>query len=416
MKKLAKAVVAKILGYQVRRLAKNNSYKVIGIVGSIGKTSTKLAIANVLKAGLRVRYQEGNYNDIVSVPLVFFGQEIPSLFNPLAWLAVFWNNQKQTGRGYPYDVVVVELGSDGPGQISRFKDYLKLEISVVTAITPEHMEYFKDLDEVAREELAVSKISSLVLANKDLCDGKYLAGQDNLLTYAIEDQADYRLSVNKNELAVSIAGKSLLEMPAGQTKAEQYSVLAACAVAEKLGLTEKEIKQGISKIKPVPGRMQKLAGINGSTIIDDSYNSSPDAAKMALDSLYQLAAPQKIAVLGNMNELGSYSEQAHREIGEYCDPKHLDLVITIGPDANEFLAPAAESKGCRVERFDSPYLAGNFLKDNMKPKAAVLVKGSQNKVFAEEAIKSVLADGADISKLVRQSPAWLAKKQKMFGQ
>jgi UDP-N-acetylmuramoyl-tripeptide--D-alanyl-D-alanine ligase len=162
--------------------------------------------------------------------------------------------------------------------------------------------------------------------------------------------------------------------------------------------------------------MQKLTGINNSIIIDDSYNSSPVAAKLALDTLYGLESPQKIAILGNMNELGDYSKQAHEEIGSYCDPKQLELVITIGPDANKYLGPVAVTRGCGVKSFDSPYEAGEFIKPLIKSGAVILVKGSQNKVFAEEAIKLLLANPADEAKLVRQSPQWLKIKQKAFGQ
>jgi UDP-N-acetylmuramoyl-tripeptide--D-alanyl-D-alanine ligase len=399
MKKLAKSFVAMILGYQVRKLYKKNQFKVIGVVGSIGKTSTKLAIANVLKAGFKVQYQEGNYNDLVTVPLVFFGEQLPSLFNPLAWVMVFWRNQRSLSRPYPYDVVVLELGSDGPGQISQFKKYIKLEVGVVTSITPEHMAFFGSLDEVAKEELGISQFSSLVLANKDLCAAKYLSAAGEVLTYGVDTDADFKLA--KSDYA-------------DKSKPERYSILAATAVARKLGMDDAKVGAGIKNIKPVPGRMQRLEGLNGSIIIDDSYNASPEAVKLALDSLYLMEAPQKIAVLGNMNELGDYSREAHQEIGNYCDPKQLDLVMTIGPDANKYLAPAAKSKGCEVMEFNSPYDAGEHLKPLVKKGGVVLVKGSQNQVFAEETVKVLLAKPADSQKLVRQTKHWLAVKQKAF--
>jgi UDP-N-acetylmuramoyl-tripeptide--D-alanyl-D-alanine ligase len=401
VKKLAKRLVAAVLGYQVRKLRRKNDFKIIGVVGSIGKTSTKFAIAETLDAGLRVRYQEGNYNDIVTVPLVFFGEETPSLLNPLAWLGAFWRNQKQLGRSYPYDAVVIELGSDGPGQISAFKKYLSLEIGVVTAITPEHMMFFGTLDDVAREELAISKFSTLVLANKDLCDPKYLKSAPELLTYGIEKPADYGLSE---------AG----EAAKGRSQAEQYSLVAAASVAMKLGLDPEDIKKGLRRFQPVPGRMRQLRGVNGSVIIDDSYNASPAAAKLAMGFLYEQHSPQKIAVLGNMNELGEYSKEAHQNVGDYCDPKQLAMVVTIGPDANKYLAAAAEAKGCEVHVFESPYAAGHFLKPLLKKGAAVLVKGSQNGVFAEETVKILLADSKDASKLVRQSDYWMKIKRKAF--
>lgn len=400
MKKQAKSAVAAVLGYQVKKLSGKNNFKVIGIAGSIGKTSTKLALAKVLGAGFKVRYQEGNYNDLVSVPLIFFGEDLPSLFNPLAWLAVFKRNAKQLKKPYPYDVVVVELGSDAPGQIAAFKRYLKLEIAVLTAITPEHMQNFESLDDVAREELAVKEYSSLVIANKDLCDEKYLAALPEVLTYGINSSADFK--------------PENTEPAAGKSEAEQYSLLAASFVAQKMGMDEDTIKKGLANISDVPGRMRRLAGINGSTIIDDSYNSSPDAVKLALRYFYRLQAPQKIALLGNMNELGKLSAEAHKEIGALCDPRQLGLVVTIGTDANEFLAPAAEAEGCKVKTFNNPYEAGEFIKSQVQKNALILVKGSQNGVFAEEAIKPLLVKANDSQKLVRQDPAWLEIKRKAF--
>ena len=388
------------MGYQVKQLKKRNDFKVIGVVGSIGKTSTKLAIAQTLGAKFRVCHQDGNYNDLVSVPLVIFDEPMPSLMNPLAWLTVFMRNQKKLNN-YPYDVVVLELGSDAPGQIAQFKRYLALEIGVVTAITPEHMAFFGSLDEVAKEELAIGQFSSLVLANKDLCDKKYLGQTPEPLTYGIHEASDYEVSEIGN------AGKD-------KSEAEQYSLLAAAAVARKLGMEKEDIQAGLAKVKPVPGRMQILKGISGSVIIDDTYNASPAAVKLALDYLYSLDAPKRIAVLGNMNEFGDSSEIAHEEVGAYCDPKRLDRVLTIGPDANKYLAKAAEARGCKVQTFDDPYTAGEYLKPLLQEGDTVLLKGSQNGVFAEETVKILLANSSDSDKLVRQSDYWLKVKQKAF--
>ena len=381
----------------------------------MGKTSTKLALASTLAAKFKVRHQEGNYNDLVTVPLVFFGETTPSLFNPLAWLGVFWRNQKQINNNYPYEIVVLELGTDGPGQISRFSSYLKLEMAVVTAITPEHMEFFGTLDAVAKEEMAVSNLSTIVLANKDLCDEKYLTGVYDLLTYGVERAADYRLTTKAGKAIITTEQTELAELDTTEkTDPELYSILAAASVAHKFGLRADEIEKGIEAIKPVPGRMRRLKGVNKSIIIDETYNASPDAVKMALASLYKMDSPQKIAVLGNMNELGASSEEEHRRIGEFCDPKQLSLVLTLGPDANKYLAPAAEAKGCKVITFDNPYTIGDYLKPIIKPKAIILIKGSQNRVFAEEAVKVLLANSKDESKLVRQSPQWLRTKEKDF--
>ncbi|MBX4199615.1 hypothetical protein KW789_01855, partial [Candidatus Saccharibacteria bacterium] len=184
--------------------------------------------------------------------------------------------------------------------------------------------------------------------------------------------------------------------------------------ALELGMEPAQISEGISSIPPVNGRMQQLEGINGSTIIDDSYNSSPEASRAALDTLYRMDATQKIAVLGNMNELGKFAAGEHEAIGNYCKPGELELVVTIGPDANQYLASAAEAKGCKVKSFDDPYSAGRYLAPHLKKGSVVLVKGSQNKVFAEETVKLLLKNPNDSTKLVRQSPYWLKIKAKSF--
>lgn len=421
MKKLAKKLVVTILGWQVRRLYKKNNFKVVAVAGSLGKTSTKLAIAQVLSAQYKVRYQGGNYNDIVTVPLIFFGLNTPSLFNPFSWLAVFWHNEAQLHKKYPYEVVVVEVGTDGPGQIEQYGQYLKANIGVLTAIAPEHMEFFGDLDAVAKEELQIADLSQELIVNTDFCYPKYLKKIIKPFnTYAIKEPADIRL-VNiqfdgfSADFDVLKDNKTLLHAEhEAVAEPRLYAVAAAVSVADQLGLSVAEIKAGLDNLKPVSGRMQQLAGINNSTIIDDTYNASPPAMKAALDTLYRLDAPQKIAILGNMNELGSYAQAAHKEIGNYCDPKKLDLVVTLGPDANKYLAVAAEAKGCKVQQFEDPYSAGDYLKPIIKKGTLILAKGSQNRVFAEEAIKLLLANPADAKKLVRQSSGWLKTKEQAF--
>ncbi len=420
MKKFARLIVVAVLGWQVRRLRCKHDFKVVAVAGSIGKTSTKFAIASVLGQSLRVRFQEGNYNDLVSVPLVFFGHAMPSLLNPFAWLKVIFSNERQLFGTYPFDVVVVEVGTDGPGQIAAFERYLHADVAVLTSIAPEHMEFFADLDAVAMEELAIQDYADVVLVNADLTDERYVTHIERAETYALHAAATYKVSqfaFQKDGVAFSIIkrGEPFIQAShIGISEPHLYSLTAAASVADLLGVVKEDIVHGFTRVLPVSGRMQSLKGINGSTIIDDSYNASPEATKAALETLHRIDAPQKIALLGNMNELGVYSEAAHTEIGNFCDNAQLDEVLTLGPDANKYLAPAAKRAGCKVTSFDTPYEAGEYLQKIIKQNAVVLIKGSQNKVFAEEAIKFILADPADASKLVRQSPAWLKKKTRNF--
>lgn len=413
-----RSIVCKVLEWQVRTLRRKHDFKVVAVAGSVGKTSTKLAIAELLGQTLRVRHQKGNYNDRVTVPLVFFGQTEPSLFNVLAWLKLFGANQAALSHAYEYDVVVVELGTDGPGQLAEFA-YLQPDIAVVAAVSPEHMEFFGTLDAVANEELGVFDFARTVLVNADDIAGVYLAGRPFREYSLVNPQAHYYAKSR----AKNLHGQTLdMVLPGGQLKADvrligrqgAKFVLAAAAVADMLGVKTSDIADGLPKLVPFAGRMQVLSGIKNSTIIDDTYNSSPVAALAALEVLYGAKTPQRIAVLGSMNEMGEYSPEAHREVGAFCDPNRLDLVVTIGADAEAYLAPAAIEKGCNVKTFASPYEAGEYVKLQLKRGAVVLAKGSQNGVFAEEALKPLLTVPADESKLIRQSPAWLKKKQSQF--
>jgi len=421
VKNIGKKIVLAILSWQTRRLQRAWKPKVVAVVGSYGKTSTKFAVASALKRKFRVRFQEGNYNDIVTIPLVLFGESLPSLLNPVAWTLLFVRNEMQLRKPAPYDVAVVELGTDGPGQIAAFKRYLHADIAVVTSIAYEHMEFFDGLGQVAEEELSVRKLSDKLFVNADLCDYEYYKHVRNPLdTYAMDSKATYTLdSIAHKDRAfmftVKRDGVKLFDARMeGIARVQLYSALAVTAVASDLGMSAEETVEGLAAIGPVAGRMQQLKGIRDSLILDETYNSSPEATKAALDTLYELEAPQKIALLGNMNELGDYSAEAHRDVGDYCDPKKLDLVVTIGEHANRVLAPAARARGCTVEVCQSPYEAGEYLKEHVKKGAVVLAKGSQNGVYAEEAIKYILNDPEDAKLLVRQSKHWLAIKRRRF--
>jgi UDP-N-acetylmuramoyl-tripeptide--D-alanyl-D-alanine ligase len=393
----------------------------VAVVGSIGKTSTKLAIAKVLASGKRVRYQEGNYNEIISVPLVFFGHEMPAIWNVLAWLKIIFQNEFQIWLSFPFDIVVLELGTDAPGQISEFRKYLHLDFAVVTAIAPEHMEFFKTIEAVAEEEWSVGYFSDVVFANKDLCK----IFPDNLsrrktVFYGKDFGSVFKIeNVSKSEkgfsFGISYEGTNLMNLvyPA-VSEVQLYSLCAAVAVGRSFKIPAEKIKESINTVQSFSGRMQKLKGIKKSLIIDDTYNASPDAVKLALDALYSQRVEQRIAILGMMNELGETSEIEHRKIGKYCNPLFLDLVVTVGKDANLFMAPEARKSGCQVYEAKDSTDAGLFVREKIKEGAAVLAKGSQNGVFTEEALKPILADKSDFSKLVRQDEAWMKKKSLLF--
>lgn len=407
-------MLACILERQVRELRYRNSLTVIAVAGSVGKTSTKLAIGQLLGEKLRVQHHEGNYNDRLTVPLIFFGHKQPGIWNIFAWMRLIGANTAMLEHEYPYDVVVVELGTDGPGQMKQFA-YLNPDITVLTAITPEHMVNFRTLEAVAREETAVFGYSRRMLVHGDLVPSEYLAGF-TYQTYGMGKKADFRVETSKSHL-----GSQFLQIYTspgiiratvryiGRQGAE--CALAAAAVATILGLSAKDVEEGLRRLEPFAGRMRVLEGVKKSSIIDDTYNATPIAVQAALDVLYTSRTSQRIAVLGSMNELGGFSREAHEIVGAYCDPTKLDLVLTLGVDAGRWIAPAAKEKGCVVKSFMSQKACAAYVRKHLKDGAVVLCKGSQNGVFAEEVVKRLLSDPRDAVKLVRQSPWWMKQKR-----
>ena len=420
-----KAYVQKKLERYVKKyFRKHPEVKLIVVAGSIGKTSTKRAIATILSQKYRVTMHEGNHNMSISAPMAILGLAYPEKVKSIgAWLAVFKAARERINEPTGTDVIVAELGADSPGDIARFAGYLKPDIGVVTAVTAEHMEFFKTLDAVAKEELAVANMSKLALINRDDIDGKYAEylTNPNLDTYGTTGLAEYRFEIKdfsiENGYEGSVIASGFAETyPATVKVIGEHSLrpaMGAVAVGLKMGMTPHEVVAGLKLVRSTPGRMNVLRGVNGTLIIDDTYNSSPLAASSALQTLYSLQVPERIAILGSMNELGETSAREHEALGKMCDPSLLEWVITVGDEAEKYLAPAARARGCQVRSFKTAIDAGAFAHKVLAKGAAVLAKGSQGGIYLEEAVK-MLAMLTEDDQLVRQSPRWQEIKTDFF--
>jgi UDP-N-acetylmuramoyl-tripeptide--D-alanyl-D-alanine ligase len=410
--------------YVKRYFKKHPEVKLVVVAGSVGKTSTKRAVGSVLSQRYRIRMHEGNYNAELSAPVAMLGIEMPLNIRDLRqWMAVFRAARVRINEPTDVDVIVQELGTDRIGQLPHFGTYLKPDVAVITGVVAEHMEYFKTLDNVAAEELSAANFSQVALINRDDIDGKYAADIQNpaINTYGMSAAAEYRFEEEDMSLEKGFVG-SFISPNAEPVKSEVHvlgesgvkAAVAGAAVGEKLGLTPDEIAKGLAAVRPVSGRMNPLRGVEDSMIIDDTYNSSPSSAAAALTALYSFQAPQKIAVLGNMNELGAMVSEAHTQVGELCDPSQLAWVVTVGDNAKTYLAEAARKRGCQVRSFDNALQAGAFVHQVMESHAIVLFKGSESGVFLEEGIKIVLHETEEENQLVRQSNAWRVRKEKYF--
>lgn len=418
-------VQQKMEGYVVAYFAAHPEVKLVIVAGSVGKTSTKHAISTMLSQRYRVRMHEGNHNTEMSAPLAILGIPYPDNVKSWgAWREVFRAAEARILQAPDVDVIVQELGADHPGDIARFGRYLHPDIAIITAITPEHMEYFQTMEAVAQEELVAANFSKLAIINRDDIEGRFASylTNTNVTTYGTSEPAEYRFLLESFDLRTGFSGafvapESPQPLAATIRVVGQHNIrpaVGAAAVALKLGLSPQEVANGFAHIQAVPGRMHLIDGARGSVILDDTYNSSPVAAVAAIETFLSLEAPQRIAILGSMNELGQSSQAEHEKLGRMFDPDSTDWVITIGEEAEQYLAPAARSRGCQVKSFRNAVQAGAFAKSVMQEGALVLAKGSQGDVYAEEAVKVLLRNPDDYAKLVRQSPAWLAHKEDFF--
>lgn len=423
MKSHFRTLIARVLEWQVRRLIRNHRLKVVAVTGSVGKTTTKLAIASVLHQRYKVLAHPGNYNSEIGLPLSIFELEVPdTLTNPLSWLAILYRIDSQIMPKYPYDALVLEMGADQPGDIRKFMRYITPDIGVVTAIAPAHVEQFGSIDAIADEKMSLAVGSHSVLLNAE--DDRVMEEASKLgvpiQTYGVEKGGVHFENIKRGENLTFNAdlhlNNDVVKIKTNFIGRHSLSALAAAgAVGEELGASPSMIQDGLESLHPSAGRMQVLEGANGSTVIDDTYNSSPRSTVAALEALMELPG-RRIAIMGSMNELGAQAEDGHREVGRVASK--VDLLLTIGDQANRYLVAGAAEAGLAtklIHQFSSPYDAGGWLKEQLKKGDVVLAKGSQNGVFAEEAVAEILAREEDRDKLVRQSDKWKRKKHEQFG-
>jgi UDP-N-acetylmuramoyl-tripeptide--D-alanyl-D-alanine ligase len=430
MKATFRRVVSRTFERQVVRLIRRHKLKVIAVAGSVGKTSTRAAIVTVL----RHKYQTQNisqpgYNSEIGLPLSVFDFTVPRMMlNPIAWAWLLLRSEVIIWSKYPHQVLVLELGIDHPGEMQRYLRYLKPDLGVMTAVTPEHMENFTGLDAVAAEEMLLAAKSTRFLANHDDVPSqvrrRYIQDHPKHYYYGLDRQVAYSARLKTSDLIEGTccsfykAAHEVIKDQIVHTygPSSLKSATAAFAVGDLMGMTSGQIERGLEQVRPIRGRMNILPGLNESTIIDDTYNSSPAAAIASLQALEDTHANgRKIAILGSMNELGKKGPEYHEEVGAAA--AGVDLLVTIGELANKHLGPAALEAGLDSSKFkpsDSPYAAGRYARLLLSPHDVVLVKGSQDRVFAEEAVKQLLARPEDSDELVRQSDPWMATKVELF--
>ncbi|PIR55068.1 hypothetical protein COU74_02705 [Candidatus Peregrinibacteria bacterium CG10_big_fil_rev_8_21_14_0_10_36_19] len=418
MRKHLRSLVLYILKRLAKfRLRKFNG-KVIVVTGSIGKTSTKDAIFSVLNSKFKVKRNAKSMNSDFGILLTIL--DIESGFSSVRkWSWFLMKGFFHSLFADHSDVLLLELGVDKPGDMDFLLSVVKPNIAIMTNIAEVHMEegQFKTLKDIFEEkQKAVTALGEEGIAILNLDDKflNYLAKsrkRNKTITFGSSEDADYRFTTVKT----STEGTSFYLHSSDykfQVKSsvlgtyQSYVLTPAVICGHLMDMSDEEILIALERYKLPPGRMSLIPAIEGATILDSTYNSSPEALKAALKLLDEIEAKRKVAVLGNMNELGEISEAKHRELGSFA-AQSADLIITVGSEAKALAEDARERGHKAVFDFVNTAEAVDFYKDRIKNGDLILVKGSQNKVRLERFVKEFMLTPEDAKTLlVRQEKVW----------
>ena len=371
---------------------------VIGVTGSVGKTSTKEAIYTVLKNKFRVEKNVFNLNTEIGMPLTIIrGKDAKR--NILIWFYNFfhtlWLFVFKTKK-YP-QILVLEMSEDAPGMIKYLVDLARPKIGVITTIgdPPVHLEYYKNTNQLIEEisylpqnlilndSMILNADNALVLDFKDKTVAKVLSY--GFSEYSDIKVTDYKL-INIDDLK-NIGMSFRLEASGSFVpvriegvfgKAQVYALAAAASVGLSLDMNLIEISEAMLDYKIVKGRTKFIPGIKNTWILDDSYNACPDSVRAALDLLKEIPVNRKIVVLGDMKELGINSKQAHIEIGRNIADV-TKVFIAVGEEM-VFAKEIIDSEYSDIETFwfEDSKQAKKFVKEIIEKGDLVLVKGSHS--------------------------------------
>ena len=358
------------------RILKNTyNLKVVGVTGSVGKTSTKDIIANVLSKKYKVLKTEGNNNNHIGLPLTIL-------------------------RLQDEEIAVIEMGMNHLGEISYLTKIAKPDIAVITNIGTSHIGNLGSRENILKAKLEIlegmDKKKIVINNDNDLLNKWYLENKNNIEihTFGIKNESEFnakniKLKENSSEFICENTNEKInIEVPVG---GEHFILNALCGltVGKLLNLNNEEIKNGIKDFKLTAKRMEINHLKNNITIINDSYNASYESMKASISNLKNMNGERKIAVLGDMFELGDFSEKLHKEVGTEIYKNKIDKLYLIG-NYSKFIGEEAEKEGYKKENifyFENKDELFNNLKNNLKSGDVILIKASNGMKLFEIAEK-----------------------------
>ena len=334
---------------------------VVAITGSVGKTSTKDIVANVVSQKYKTLKTEGNFNNHLGVPLTLLKLK-------------------------DHEAAVIEMGMNHEGEIRYLTNIVKPTISVITNIGTSHIGYLGSRENILKAKMEIvegMEHKKLIINNDNDLLHKFNKENKEIetITFGIENQSDIMAKdIVLNEQTSEFMYKNeKIKIPVGGIHFV-YNALCATAVGESLEIDKKQIKQGIENFKLTQKRMEIITLNNGAKIINDSYNASFESMKASLKYLAEQKGERKIAILGDMLELGEFSKKLHNDVGKEVTKNNIDLLICIGKEAKH-IAEATDIEN--VKYYEKSEEALKFIKSVIKPKDIMLFKASNGMKFYE---------------------------------
>ncbi|KND47868.1 MAG: UDP-N-acetylmuramoyl-tripeptide--D-alanyl-D-alanine ligase [Parcubacteria bacterium C7867-006] len=425
-----KQIAKQALKYEAKLVLKKYKPKVVAITGSVGKTLTKEAVYHVLSKNFFVRRSGKSFTAELGIPLAIIGcgEGVGSVFQLIKNL-LFGLRVILTKSNYP-QWLILEVDGDKPGDLEAVSSMIKPDMVVITAIgeTPSHIEMFGDLETFLNEKKAMVdsvRFGGAVIYNADDSITLELSKSSKVRTVSVGVLNGSQISGTEFEILYG-SGKTG-SVPTGMSFSikyknevfpinifetigiqNQYAILLAFAVGLEFGLPASQIVNSLGKYSALPGRMRLVPGVKDTLIIDDSYNSSPIAIEESIRVLKDIkSVDKKIAVIGDMLELGRFSAIEHRRVAELLNGVATD-VICIGIRARKIVDELLnygfpESK---IISFDTADEAQGYLQNLINEGDIILIKGSQA-MRMEKIVEEVMRYPQDKNKvLVRQEEEW----------
>lgn len=341
----------------------------LAITGSNGKTTTKTLIRDVLKQKFNVLATERSFNSTIGLPLTLFS------------------------IGHEHQIVIVELGSNQPGEIAYLSSIAEPTVGLVTNVSDTHLESLGSLEGVAREKGALFTAlgkDGVAIVNLDDPVVAAMETKARRFTYSLRSAADVRgHHIDEGKIGALVINDdfTLNILQAGSKHAQ--NALAASAAGLFFGLSSSKIKAGIESFTPPPGRGGILT-YDGVTLIDDSYNANLASTLAGIQTLLNMPTKgRRIAVFGDMLELGHYSEEHHRHVGDFIATNGIDELFCFGPETRATCCGAVE-KGLAARHYDDKAALASELATMVRRGDLVYIKGSRSmamETIIEEAFK-----------------------------